>query len=97
LKKLHVLKYLDHNIITDATYRNWNSYQKNVSIAADVPMPEAFQLLPDPQTNGGLLIAVEPAAVHEVTKLLDAENLHAFSTPVGRFIEGAAGTISVTG
>ena len=29
---------------------------------------EAFSILPDPQTNGGLLIAVDPIAIKEVKK-----------------------------
>jgi selenide,water dikinase len=45
---------------------------------------EAFNLLPDPQTNGGLLIAVEASAVEEVKKILSASGLEKFIEPIGR-------------
>jgi selenide, water dikinase len=45
-------------ITPDATYRNWNSYSAKIELHKDVPVMEAFTMLPDPQTNGGLLIAV---------------------------------------
>ena len=77
--------YLAQNVVPDATYRNWNAYQKQVRFEGDVPMPEAFQLLPDPQTNGGLLIAVAAGAEAELAAMLRAGGLGAFAVPVGRF------------
>lgn len=65
-----VKKYLAQNIIPDATYRNWNAYHKKVVIEPSVDALESFQLLPDPQTNGGLLISIDPAALKEVQALL---------------------------
>ena len=47
---------------------------------------EAFHLLPDPQTNGGLLFSVKPSAVDEVKKILSENNLSDHLMPVGRFI-----------
>jgi selenide, water dikinase len=61
--------YLSQRIVPDATYRNWNSYSNKVSFETGVNVMEAFNLLPDPQTNGGLLIAVDPNAVDEVKKI----------------------------
>jgi selenide, water dikinase len=58
--------YLAQRIVPDATYRNWNSYSSKVTIESGVNVMEAFNLLPDPQTNGGLLIAVSPGAVDEI-------------------------------
>ena len=45
---------------------------------------EAFSLLPDPQTNGGLLITVDETAVEEVKKLLKENGLEKFAVPIGR-------------
>ena len=56
-------EYLAQRIVPDATYRNWNSYSKKISFEKGVNVMEAFSILPDPQTNGGLLIAVSPDAV----------------------------------
>ncbi|MES2690662.1 MAG: selenide, water dikinase SelD [Bacteroidota bacterium] len=59
-KLAEALEYLKQNIVPDATYRNWNAYESKTGIASSVDAMESFMLLPDPQTNGGLLIAVKP-------------------------------------
>ena len=71
-------------IVPDATYRNWNSYNKNVQFGKDVNVMEAFNLLPDPQTNGGLLLAVRPQQLHNVQTVLQQNGYEAFTTPIGR-------------
>jgi selenide, water dikinase len=60
--------YLAQRIVPDATYRNWNSYSSKVAFESGVNVMEAFNLLPDPQTNGGLLIAVDGSAVESIRK-----------------------------
>ncbi len=62
--------YLQQNIRPDATTRNWSSYGSKVAFGAGVNVMEAFNVLPDPQTNGGLLIAVAKHSVNEVLTLL---------------------------
>lgn len=79
-------EFLKQRIVPDATYRNWNSYSKKVSFDKGVNVLEAFNLLPDPQTNGGLLIAVKDDAIEEVKNLLIQNGLQHFIVPVGRFI-----------
>jgi selenide,water dikinase len=79
-------EYLSQRIVPDATYRNWNSYSKKISFDKGVNVMEAFSTLPDPQTNGGLLIAVNPGSVNEVKEILKQHGLENFLTPVGRFI-----------
>lgn len=61
--------YLAQRIVPDATYRNWNSYSSKVAFETGVNVMEAFNLLPDPQTNGGLLIAVDKNAVDKVKQI----------------------------
>jgi selenide,water dikinase len=58
--------YLSKKTIPDATSRNWNSYSKNVQFEKGVNVMEAFNVLPDPQTNGGLLISVSEEGLQEV-------------------------------
>lgn len=77
-------EYLQQRIIPDATYRNWNGYSKKISFEKGVNVMEAFSILPDPQTNGGLLIAVNKDAVDEVQGLLSEHQL--FDKPIGRLI-----------
>jgi selenide,water dikinase len=78
-----LLEYLAQRTIPDATFRNWNSYSAKVQFEKGVNVMEAFNLLPDPQTNGGLLIAVSPGEVDAFKKILNAHALQNFSTPIG--------------
>lgn len=87
--------YLSQKIMPDATYRNWNSYSHKIEIGNSVDFMEAFSLLPDPQTNGGLLIAVHPEGEAELCALLTAAGLEPFAKPIGRFIERKEKTILV--
>lgn len=81
----NVREYLSKRIIPDATYRNWNSYSNKISFGKGVNVLEAFSILPDPQTNGGLLIAVDPGSVDEVKEIFRQNSLEKFAEPVGRF------------
>ncbi len=82
-----VREYLGQRIVPDSTYRNWNSYNDKVSFEKGVNVMEAFNLLPDPQTNGGLLIAVSDYAVSEVQQLLRETGLEKHLESIGRFTE----------
>ncbi len=79
-----VREYLAQRISPDATTRNWSSYGEKVKFGEGLNVLEAFLLLPDPQTNGGLLISVREDAVDEVRSLLKTEGLGHASEPVGR-------------
>lgn len=79
-------KYLAERIIPDATYRNWNHYQHHVFFGKDVDVMEAFSLLPDPQTNGGLLIAVPAHLQQAIEDLLKENGREAFCNPIGKII-----------
>ena len=79
-------EYLAQRIVPDATYRNWNGYGNKIDFADGVDVMEAFSTLPDPQTNGGLLIAVDPSAVDAVKTLLSNAGYGDFTEPVGKFI-----------
>ncbi len=81
-----VKEYLAQRIVPDATYRNWNAYNSKISFAAGVDVMEAFSLLPDPQTNGGLLIAVDKGSESEVIASLTKHELGAFIVPVGKMV-----------
>lgn len=81
-----VKEYLALNTIPDGTYRNWNSYSQKISFGDGVNVMEAFNVLPDPQTNGGLLIAVSEEAKEEVVQLLQQNGLASATEPIGRMI-----------
>ncbi len=86
--------YLDTNIIPDATYRNWNGYGAEVEWGAGVPIMDAFKLLPDPQTSGGLLVSVDPAAQATFEAMLINIGYASFAQPIGHI--KARGTKSVS-
>ncbi len=90
-----VKEYLAQRIVPDATYRNWNSYSTKTGFEKGVNVMEAFNLLPDPQTNGGLLIAVDANAVEEVKRLLNENGLENFAKPIGSMKEPADKTVFV--
>jgi selenide,water dikinase len=88
-------KYIQQNMVPDATYRNWNGYSAKVKFEKGVNVMEAFKVLPDPQTNGGIMIAVAPSAAEEVIRLLQQHSLEAFTTPIGTFIAAQEKTVIV--
>lgn len=75
---------LTQRIVPDATYRNWNAYNKEVAFEKGVPVMEAFSILPDPQTNGGLLIAASEGAKEAVIDVLKQHGLANFTKPIGQ-------------
>lgn len=82
-----VEEYFAMKTIPGATPRNWNSYRATLQIADTVDAAEAATLLPDPQTNGGLLIAVDEGAAAEVQDLFRTHGLDRFLSPIGRITE----------
>jgi selenide, water dikinase len=67
--------YLQQGIVPDAVYKNWNSYNTLTQIMPSVNMMEAFNILCDPQTNGGLLIACDAVYANELLAFLHANNI----------------------
>jgi selenide,water dikinase len=79
-----VREYIGQRIFPDATTRNWSSYSDKVKFEKGVNVMEAFTLLPDPQTNGGLLFSVKEKSVSEVVALMESSGLKNFTLPIGR-------------
>ncbi len=73
---------------TGASTRNWESYGEDVRLAHGTA-PWLRDLLTDPQTSGGLLIAVAPEAADAVLALADKLGF-ARSARVGRMAAGPA-------
>jgi selenide,water dikinase len=72
--------YLAQGCIPGGTVRNWASYGSNIRLSAD----EQKHLLADPQTSGGLLVAVSPGSAKEVETLFREHGLPPAScTPFG--------------
>ncbi len=82
-----VEEYIKQKTIPGATARNWKSYGDKVSMAEHINWDEATCLLPDPQTNGGLLIAVSPEYLSQVQEIFSQQGLESFTAPIGKFVE----------
>ena len=87
--------WMERFTVADATYRNWNAAEGSTEIDSGADAMQAFSLLNDPQTNGGLLLAVphEQAAM-AMEKLMewDPESQPAF---VGHFTASRSGQARV--
>ncbi|MCW8194104.1 selenide, water dikinase SelD [Proteobacteria bacterium 005FR1] len=80
-----VRNYLGMGCIPGGTKRNFESYGEKVSGPGGALLDdEVRHLLCDPQTSGGLLIAVEPEGESELRDKLVAAGLHA--DPVGELL-----------
>ena len=75
--------YISQMCVPDNSFRNWSGYDPKVSgITGD-----SLLTLCDPQTNGGLLVSIDPVYKNEFEKLLISEGLQEFAKPVGRMTE----------
>lgn len=75
--------YIHQKSIPGGTHRNWDSYGEKIGSITDYQKA----ILADPQTSGGLLIAVAPHAVGAVKDTLIKNGLEKFIIPVGQIIE----------
>lgn len=81
--------YVQQNSLPGGTTRNWDSYGSKISGVSD------FQkaILADPQTSGGLLVAVEESQAANFESILIAHGNHA--KPFGRLHERNGNVITV--
>ncbi|HYK75369.1 MAG TPA: selenide, water dikinase SelD [Daejeonella sp.] len=71
IPKLDVLgEYLDQKSIPGGTHRNWASYGHKVNSGGDTTLNRMTTILADPQTSGGLLVAVQADHTEEFENLL---------------------------
>ncbi len=81
-------KLAQSGIGTGAAKRNWASYGHEVTLADTMPGWQ-YDLLCDPQTSGGLLIACAPDAADAVLAIVRARGFD-HACPIGTFAEGPA-------
>ena len=82
--------YIAQGCVPGGTNRNWDSYGHRIQPLA----PEVRDLLADPQTSGGLLVAIDPAHAADFEAFAQTLNLPAAPKPIGRMVAGN-GLISV--
>ena len=75
--------YLEQQSIPGGTNRNWDSYGHKVVFENFDISELGKNLLADPQTSGGLLIAVAPQGLTKVQDILREAGLGEFTEPIG--------------
>ncbi|MFL5764481.1 MAG: selenide, water dikinase SelD [Bacteroidia bacterium] len=83
--------YISSMCVPDNSFRNWSSYDPKVSgISGD-----SLLTLCDPQTNGGLMLAVDPSAKNEFEKILAENGLSGFAHPIGKFVKKSEKVVTI--
>lgn len=90
-----VKEFITQGVFPDGTTRNWSSYGDKVKFEKGTPVAEAFKLLPDPQTNGGLLIAVSEDALTDVQAVLKSFGITTADEPLGRLTAKAEKVVTI--
>ena len=81
--------YLDKKCVPGGTLRNWESYGHKVTLEDE----KRRHILCDPQTSGGLLIAVKKEASQKVAAILKSKGL--FTEAIGTLIEKSAAPVYI--
>ncbi|MHB1921700.1 MAG: selenide, water dikinase SelD [Chitinophagaceae bacterium] len=87
----HLENYILQKSIPGGTHRNWESYGHQITPLTLIQ--QAF--LADPQTSGGLLIAVKDQSLEEVQKVLESNDLASYGLPIGRILEAQDKTVVI--
>ena len=74
--------YIDQKSVPGGTNRNWDSYGNKIGSISDYQKA----ILADPQTSGGLLIAVEEKSLEKVKQILYDQGIK-FMEPIGKMIK----------
>jgi selenide, water dikinase len=71
--------YIAQGCVPGGTKRNWASYGHKIGEVTEAQK----MLLSDPQTSGGLLIAVDPTAVEELQRMVSSLPVYTSMQPIG--------------
>ncbi|MCL4150748.1 UNVERIFIED_CONTAM: hypothetical protein GTU68_054446 [Idotea baltica] len=74
-----IIDYINAGAVPGGTTRNWDSYGSKISSVTDLQKA----ILADPQTSGGLLVAVNKDGIPEFQATLTANGLEKFIEPIG--------------
>ncbi|MFM1793844.1 MAG: hypothetical protein RL642_229 [Bacteroidota bacterium] len=91
----HLIDYVKMGAVPGGTNRNWDSYGHKVSLDNTDMATLHKNILADPQTSGGLLIAVSKESINEVVAVLKEYGLGDRTTPVGEIVEAGPFAVSV--
>ena len=77
-----IKNYIEQKCVPGGTGRNWDSYGNKIGDIKEYQKA----ILADPQTSGGLMIAVDGNSVERVKQILSQHDIE-FIKPIGRFIK----------
>jgi selenide, water dikinase len=83
------IELVQQGFVTGASGRNWESYGTAVALAPDFPLWQR-QILTDPQTSGGLLVACAPGRADVVLRTVRDAG-HPSASIIGEMRTGAPG------
>ncbi len=91
----NLLKYIEMGSVPGGTNRNWDSYGHKVEILHKERSEIYKNILADPQTSGGLLVAVSKKGYEQVVDVLNQFGLNYFTEPIGEVVKLKPKTIMV--
>lgn len=91
-----LIEYVELGSVPGGTNRNWDSYGHKVQFHNGENQLLQKNILADPQTSGGLLIAVAKDAINEAIEALKQNGLSDRVTPIGEITEAGNFTVSVS-
>jgi selenide,water dikinase len=91
----HLVEYVEMGAVPGGTNRNWDSYGQKVRLENNSAAHLHKSILADPQTSGGLLIAVDKDSLAEVIAILNENNLTERTIPIGELVESNEFAVSV--
>jgi selenide,water dikinase len=81
-----LIDYVDQGSVPGGTNRNWDSYGHRVQVGKKERADLYKNILADPQTSGGLLIAVGQQQYNEVVSILKEAGLENHTNPIGEIV-----------
>lgn len=91
-----LIEYVELGSVPGGTNRNWDSYGHKVHFKNEENQLLQKNILADPQTSGGLLIAVAKDALNEVIEALKENGLSDRVTPIGVITEAGSFAVLVS-
>ena len=88
-----IANYVDLKCVPGGTNRNWDSYGEKIGTITDYQKA----ILADPQTSGGLLIAVDVNSVEEVKAILIKSGLEKFTVSIGSMVKQGSKIVTING
>jgi selenide,water dikinase len=91
----HLIDYVEMGAVPGGTNRNWDSYGHKVNLENKSMASLHKNILADPQTSGGLLIAVSKDSLSDVIAVLTEHGLGERTTPIGEIVDAGSFAVSV--